>query len=58
MVEPGGVWTVMDIETEQVRFSDTGRSGRYADLSPAERVRADRLATEWARQRWLARNGR
>jgi phosphoglycerol transferase MdoB-like AlkP superfamily enzyme len=58
MVERGGVWTVMDIETEQVRFSDTGRSGRYSDLAPGERARADRLATEWARQRWLAHSGR
>lgn len=55
MVEQGGIWTVMDIETAQVRFSETGRSARYDELSARERVRADRLATLWARERWLAR---
>lgn len=54
MVEPGGVWTVMQIETEQVRFSETGRTARYADLAGPEKARADRLIDEWARQRWLA----
>jgi hypothetical protein len=55
MVERGGVWTVMTLETEQLRFSETGRSGRYGDLRGTEKVRADRLVDEWARQRWLAR---
>ena len=54
MVEAGGVWTVMNLETEDVRFSDSGRTGRYDDLTDADKRRADRLAEEWARQRWLA----
>jgi hypothetical protein len=56
MVEKGGVWTVMMLEGEQVTFSDSGRSARYAALraGSAERVRADRLIDQWARQRWIA----
>jgi phosphoglycerol transferase MdoB-like AlkP superfamily enzyme len=56
MVEKGGVWTVMMLETEQVGFSDSGRSIRYADLpaGSAGRARADRLIDLWAKQRWLA----
>lgn len=54
MVEQSGVWTVMQTETELVRFSEAGRSARYADLAGPEKARADRLIDEWARQRWLA----
>jgi len=54
MVGRGGVWTVMMLETDEVRFSDTGRAARYDALTPAEKARADRLIDEWARQRWLA----
>lgn len=57
IVEPGGVWTTLDLDTEEVAFSDTGRRARYRDLreGSAERARADRLVDEWARQRWLGR---
>jgi phosphoglycerol transferase MdoB-like AlkP superfamily enzyme len=55
MVESGGVWTVMTLETGEVRFSDTGRRGRYRQLGGAEKARADRLAALWARERWRAR---
>ncbi|HEX6375863.1 MAG TPA: sulfatase-like hydrolase/transferase [Allosphingosinicella sp.] len=57
MVEAGGVWTTLNLETEEVWFSDSGRRLRYRELcagSPENR-RADRLVQEWARQRWLAR---
>jgi hypothetical protein len=56
MVGKGGVWTVMMLESEQVSFSDGGRSARYADLraGSAERGRADALIDLWARQRWIA----
>jgi hypothetical protein len=57
IVEPGEVWTTLNLETEEVWFSDSGRRVRYRELAPgsADRARADRLVNEWARQRWLAR---
>lgn len=57
IVEAGGVWTTLSLETEEVWFSDTGRRVRYRELAAgsAERRRADRLVDEWARQRWLGR---
>jgi Sulfatase len=60
IVEAGGVFTTFDFETEEVRFGDRGPSARYDALPPGSgaRARADRLFTEWARQRWLARLGR
>lgn len=54
IVEAGGVWTTMTLETEEVWFSDSGRRRRYDDLEGGDKARADRLANEWARQRWLA----
>ena len=56
MVGKGGVFTVMMLESEQVSFSDSDRSGRYADLTPGspERERADALLNLWARERWIA----
>ncbi|HEX8224408.1 MAG TPA: sulfatase-like hydrolase/transferase [Allosphingosinicella sp.] len=58
IVEPGGVWTTLDLETEEVSFSDTGLRARYRELraGSAEKARADRLVHEWARQRWLGRS--
>ncbi|HEY0112728.1 MAG TPA: sulfatase-like hydrolase/transferase [Allosphingosinicella sp.] len=57
MVEAGGKRTTLNLETAEVEFSDLARNIRYTDLRPGTelRVRADRLANEWARQRWLAR---
>jgi len=57
IVEPGGVWTTLNLETEELWFSDSGRRVRYRELAAGspEKVRADRLVDEWARQRWLAR---
>jgi hypothetical protein len=57
MVEAGGLRTTLDLETEMVDFTDLKRRVRYRDLAPGTplRARADRLANEWARQRWLAR---
>ncbi|HEX8573578.1 MAG TPA: sulfatase-like hydrolase/transferase [Allosphingosinicella sp.] len=57
MVEPGAVWTTLDLETEELRFGDSGARARYRDLKPGSerKARADRLVDEWARQRWLAR---
>jgi hypothetical protein len=57
IVETGGVWTTLNLETEEVGFSDTGRRVRYRELAAGspEKARADRLVNEWARQRWLAR---
>jgi len=59
IVEAGGIWTTLDLETEELWFSDTGRRARYRELRPesADKVRADRLVQEWERQRWLAREG-
>jgi hypothetical protein len=57
IVQPGGVWTTLNLETEELWFSDSGRRVRYRELAAgsAEKARADRLVDEWARQRWLAR---
>ena len=56
MVAKGGIFTVMMLENEQISFSDSGRSARYADLTPGspERARADALLQLWARERWAA----
>ena len=56
MAGKGGNFTVMMLESEQVSFSDSGRSARYADLAPGspERARADALLDRWARERWIA----
>ena len=58
IVEAGGVWTTLSLDTEELWFSDTGRRVRYRELAAgsAEKARADRLVDEWARQRWLARH--
>jgi membrane-anchored protein YejM (alkaline phosphatase superfamily) len=57
IVEKGGIWTTLNLETEEVEFSDLKRRIRYSELPPGSvlRARADRLANEWARHRWLAR---
>jgi phosphoglycerol transferase MdoB-like AlkP superfamily enzyme len=57
IVEAGGVWTTLNLDTEELWFSDSGRRVRYRELKAgsAEKARADRLVDEWARQRWLAR---
>ncbi|MDT9599037.1 sulfatase-like hydrolase/transferase [Sphingosinicella rhizophila] len=56
MVEKGGRWTTMRIDSETMWFSESGRRPRYEELRPGstEKGRADRLIDEWARQRWLA----
>jgi hypothetical protein len=56
-VEAGGVWTTLNLETEELWFSDSARRVRYRELAAGspEKARADRLVDEWARQRWLAR---
>lgn len=57
IVEAGGVWTTLNLETEELWFSDSGRHVRYRGLKAGspDKARADRLVDEWARQRWLAR---
>lgn len=57
LVAAGERWTTFQLETEEVRFSESGRRIRYPDLRPgsAEQARADVLIDEWNRQRWLAR---
>lgn len=52
MVDPGGVFTTLMLDTEEVWFSDTGKRIRYGALDGAERARADRLVTEWGQRRW------
>jgi hypothetical protein len=52
IVEPGGAFTTLILDTEDVWFSDSGKRARYSDLTGAEKMRADRLVTEWGRQRW------
>ncbi len=39
----GGVSTTFELETEEVRFGETGRRARYSDLEPgsADKARAD-----------------
>jgi hypothetical protein len=56
MVGKGGIFTVMMLESEQVSFSDSARSARYADLAAGspERRRVDALLDLWARERWIA----
>ena len=51
MVDPGGVFTTMILDTEEVRFGTDTRA-RYGTLTGAARARADRLIAEWGRQRW------
>jgi hypothetical protein len=60
IVEAGGIWTTLDLETEELWFSDSGKRVRYRVLAAgsADKARADRLVDEWARQRWLARRPR
>jgi phosphoglycerol transferase MdoB-like AlkP superfamily enzyme len=60
IVEAGEVWTTLDLETEELWFSDTGRRVRYRALRPGspEQARSERLIQEWERQRWLERQGR
>ncbi|MBY8822493.1 LTA synthase family protein [Sphingomonas colocasiae] len=53
IVEAGGAFTTLTLDTEDMWFGDTGRRARYSALSGADRVRADRLITEWGRQRWM-----
>ncbi|WP_033073195.1 sulfatase-like hydrolase/transferase [Sphingopyxis sp. MWB1] len=53
MVEPGGKFTTMIFATEEVWFSDRDRRARYDDLKGADKARADRLISEWGRQRWM-----
>lgn len=55
MAEAGGVFTTMRLDTEEVWLSDGNRRGRYGELDPAAKARADRLVTEWGRQRWAAK---
>jgi hypothetical protein len=57
IVEAGGVWTTLNLDTEELWFSDSRRHVRYRELAAgsADKARADRLVNEWARQRWLAR---
>ena len=52
MAEAGGAMTTLALETEEVAFSDTGLRARYRSLTGAARARADRLVSEWGRQRW------
>ncbi len=53
IVEPGGAFTTLILNTEDVWFSDTGKRARYSDLTGPDKARADRLVTEWGRQRWM-----
>lgn len=53
IVEHDGVFTTLVFGTEEVWFSDSGRRARYGQLKGADKVRADRLVTEWGRQRWM-----
>lgn len=53
MAETGGIFTTLALETEDVWFSDGGRRARYDALKGADKARADRLVSEWGRQRWM-----
>lgn len=59
IVGPGGVFTTMTLETEEVWLAGPngtgGRRARYPSLTGADRARADALVDEWARQRWQRR---
>ena len=54
IVTAGGAFTTLAIDTEEIWFGDTGKRARYATLAGADKARADRLVTEWGRQRWIA----
>lgn len=57
LVGAGERWTTFQLETEEVRFGESGRRVRYSDLEAGslEKARADAVIDEWNRQRWLAR---
>lgn len=55
IVEASGIFTTLILDTEEVWFSDTGKRARYSQLTGTEKARADRLVTEWGRQRWMKR---
>ena len=54
MVERGGVWTILDFATREIRFSDQGAAIRYTDLPRTGplRARAEQLVASWGRERW------
>ena len=55
LVRRGGDWILFDPFAESVWTSRSGRWTDYARLSGGEKVAADALIDEWARQRWLRR---
>lgn len=57
MVEKGGVWTTLDLGTEEVWFSDRGEKLGYGELPRGGplRQRADRLVALWGSERWRHR---
>jgi hypothetical protein len=57
MVEPGGIWTWLDLQTEETWSSDGRERGFFRDLPAGNRLRAraNRLVYLWARQRWIKR---
>ncbi len=57
LIHPDGRQTLFNLYREAVWTSASGQWTRYRDLAPQspERLEADALIDEWARQRWLRR---
>ncbi|MEA3003838.1 MAG: hypothetical protein QOH81_2626 [Sphingomonadales bacterium] len=55
MVEPGGIWTWLDLQTEETWSSDGPQRGFFREVPAGSRLRtrADRLVDLWARERWI-----
>jgi phosphoglycerol transferase MdoB-like AlkP superfamily enzyme len=58
MVEPGGVWTSLDFQTEEVTAGNGRYRAAYRTLPPGGvlRRKADRLIAIWERERLLQRD--
>ena len=60
LVEPGGRWTIYDLNTGDVRFVPGGPPLSYAALpaNSLDKTRADRLIRRWEVERWRHHAGR
>lgn len=54
LIEAGGLWTVLDLETRVINFKDQNKLMDYDNAAefPDLKARADRLVFEWERHRW------
>lgn len=59
IVQPGGLSTAFDLESQTVWFEERDLHQRYAELAPgsADRARADLLLQAWGSARWRLHQG-